>query len=62
MFGMEYGLLGLVYLVLFLFTAIHTLGSREPPMVKALWIGALIVLPLAGFLAWFFLGPRSTTR
>ena len=59
MFGLEIGLLGLVYLVLFLWAVFNIAGSMATPLVKALWIVALLVLPLAGFIVWFFLGPRA---
>jgi len=59
MFGLEIGLFGLVYLVLFLWAAFNIVGSLTTPLVKALWVAALLLLPLAGFIVWFFLGPRA---
>ncbi|MBB4266788.1 PLDc N-terminal domain-containing protein [Roseospira visakhapatnamensis] len=59
MFGLELGLFGLLSLVLFLWAAIHVLGSTASPLGKALWVAVLLFLPLLGFLLWLFLGPRS---
>jgi len=59
MFGLEYGLLGAIFLVLFLWASFHIIGSETSPLGKALWIAALLLLPMAGFIVWFFLGPRA---
>ncbi|MBB4285460.1 PLDc N-terminal domain-containing protein [Roseospira goensis] len=62
MFGLEFGLLGLLFLIVVLWAAMHVLGSDADPLPKALWLAALLFLPLAGLIAWFFLGPRARRR
>ncbi len=62
MFGLEFGLLGLILLIAVLWAAMHVLGSSADPLPKALWLAALFLLPLAGLIVWFFLGPRSSRR
>jgi len=58
-FGLEFGLLGLVFLILVLWAAMHVLGSNAAPLAKALWLLALLCLPMAGLIVWFFIGPRT---
>ena len=62
MFGLEFGLIGLLLLVGIIWAAIHVIGSNADPLPKALWLVGLIVLPFAGLILWFFLGPRSGRR
>lgn len=61
-FGLEFGLLGLLFLIVVLWAAMHVLGSTAGPLAKALWLVALFLLPLAGLIVWFFLGPRAAKR
>ncbi|MQX38356.1 hypothetical protein GHC57_17705 [Roseospira navarrensis] len=61
-FGLEFGLLGLLLLILVVWAAMHVLGSTADPLPKALWLLALLLLPIAGLIVWFFLGPRAARR
>lgn len=57
--GMEVGgLLGIVWLFVVIWAIIRTAQSPAGPVVKALWIVILLVLPLFGLLAWLLLGPK----
>lgn len=62
MFGLEVGLFGLLLLILVVWAAMHVLGSTADPLPKALWLLALLLLPIAGLIVWFFLGPRAAKR
>lgn len=57
--GIEVGLLGLIILVLDVWAIIKTLSSGAGAGIKAVWIVALLVLPVVGLLLWIFLGPKG---
>lgn len=50
---------GLVLLALDIWALISIFSSGAPTGAKVLWSVLVIVLPLAGFLIWLFLGPKS---
>ncbi|AEI92169.1 MULTISPECIES: PLD nuclease N-terminal domain-containing protein [Roseobacter] len=58
---MEYGILGLLILVADVYAIINIVSSRASLAAKALWTLLVLVLPIVGFLVWFFAGPRGTT-
>lgn len=55
---MEYGLLGLLQLALIIWAVLKIMGSTATTGAKFLWILLVIVLPLIGFIIWFFAGPK----
>ena len=57
--GMEFGLLGLIWLVILVWAIIKTAQARVGLVVRTLWILILIVFPVLGFLFWLFLGPKG---
>jgi hypothetical protein len=63
MFGQEWSSpLGLGFafsLVLALWAVFHIAQSRSGPLGRAIWIVAVLVIPLFGFVAWLFFGPRK---
>ena len=38
---------------------ISVIGSSETTGKKVIWVLAILLLPLLGFLAWLFFGPRA---
>ncbi len=59
---MEYaGFGGFVLLVLNIWAIVSVIGSRSPTGREVLWILLIIVLPLVGFIVWFFAGPRAAS-
>ncbi|MCP1728431.1 putative membrane protein [Natronospira proteinivora] len=58
--GLEVGgLLGLIWLIIVVWAIIRTAQSRAAdPLVKAIWIVVLLVLPVLGLILWLLLGPR----
>ncbi|MES1158536.1 MAG: PLD nuclease N-terminal domain-containing protein [Terricaulis silvestris] len=52
----------LVGLILAIWSVFHIYQSSSSPLAKALWIVAVLFLPLLGFLAWLFFGPRSAKQ
>ncbi len=53
-------LFGLLILIADVWAIVSTAGSNASTGKKVLWIIAVILLPLLGFLVWLFIGPRST--
>lgn len=57
---MEYaGIGGFILLVLNIWAIVSIIGSGATTGSKVLWIILVLVLPLVGFIAWFFIGPRG---
>ena len=53
------GILGLILLALDIWAIISVIGSGDKTLNKVLWVLGILILPLVGFLVWFFMGPRS---
>ncbi|NAZ36691.1 PLD nuclease N-terminal domain-containing protein [Rubellimicrobium sp. CFH 75288] len=56
------GLFGLVVLILNIWAIISVVGSNATTGAKVIWVLAILFLPILGFLAWLFFGPRSAPR
>ena len=50
---------GLILLVLDIWAIVSIIGSSASTGSKVLWSLLVILLPLVGFVVWFFAGPRS---
>ncbi|MCK7615096.1 PLD nuclease N-terminal domain-containing protein [Roseibium sediminicola] len=59
---MEYGILGLLVLILDVVAVIKILGSGASTGAKALWVLGILIFPLIGFIVWLLAGPRSSGR
>ena len=53
------GLWGLILLALDIWAIISVVGSGADTARKAIWVLSILLLPLLGFLAWLFMGPRA---
>ncbi|WP_420862983.1 PLDc N-terminal domain-containing protein [Algirhabdus cladophorae] len=57
---MEYaGFGGIIVLALNIWAIISIFGSGASTGGKVLWTLLVLVLPVLGFIIWFFAGPRS---
>ncbi len=56
------GLGSLILLGLNIWAFISIIGSSAGTGAKVLWCLLVLILPLVGFIIWFFAGPRSSTR
>lgn len=55
------GFLGLVLLVCIIWAGINVVNSRTTSTLgKVVWVVALLMLPVIGFIAWLFIGPRAS--
>lgn len=53
------GLFGILILLGDIYAILNVVQSPRTLAVKATWIVAILLLPLAGFLAWLLFGPRE---
>ena len=59
---MEYGLIGLLILIVDIYAIYHTLKSGASTGEKVAWTIGILLFPFLGALLWFFLGPKGGTR
>ena len=52
------GFFGLILLALNIWALIKIVQSGASTGVKVIWVLVVLILPLAGFLAWLIFGPR----
>lgn len=57
-----YGVGGFILLVLNVWAIVSTVGSTASTGAKVLWVILILLLPLLGFIIWFFAGPRGAGR
>jgi drug/metabolite transporter (DMT)-like permease len=53
------GLGGLIVLIADVWAIVNILQSGASTADKVLWTVIVVVLPILGFILWFFLGPRT---
>jgi hypothetical protein len=53
------GLGGLIVLIADVWAIVNILQSGKSTADKVVWTVVVLVLPLLGFILWFFLGPRT---
>ncbi|TYC51339.1 PLDc_N domain-containing protein [Rhodobacterales bacterium] len=59
---MEYGIVGLIVLILDIYAIIQVLGSGTSTAAKLLWILGIIIFPIVGFIVWLLAGPKGGAR
>jgi hypothetical protein len=57
--GTRGGLYGLIVLVADVWALINIFQSSADTGRKVLWTVLVIVLPVLGFILWFFMGPKT---
>lgn len=53
------GIFGLLVLIADIWAIVNIAQSGASTGMKVLWILIVVVLPVAGFILWFLLGPKS---
>jgi len=53
---------GLIVLVCDVWAIVSIFGATATAGRKVLWIVAIILLPILGFLIWLFFGPRAAGK
>ncbi|MEJ6389457.1 PLD nuclease N-terminal domain-containing protein [Gymnodinialimonas ulvae] len=56
------GIGGLILLVLNIWAIVSIIGSGASTGKKVLWCLLVLILPLIGFILWFFIGPRGAAQ
>ncbi|WP_420003929.1 PLDc N-terminal domain-containing protein [Arenibacterium sp. LLYu02] len=56
---MEYGIFGLLVLVADIYAILQTWSSNASAGAKIVWTLLILILPILGFIIWFFAGPRG---
>lgn len=59
---MEYGIFGLLVLVADIYAIISIISSRASVGAKVIWTLLVLLLPILGFVIWFFAGPRGSAK
>lgn len=54
------GLWGLIVLVADIWAIVNIFQSSATTTAKVLWTVLVILLPVLGFIIWFFAGPKSS--
>ena len=58
---MEYGIFGIIILILDIYAIYQTLTSASSTGAKIVWTLAILILPVLGFIAWLIAGPRGSS-
>ena len=53
------GIFGLIILIADIYAIVKTLQSSAQTGTKVIWILVILLLPLIGVIAWWFMGPRT---
>ncbi len=53
------GLIGLLLLIAMVWSIVNVAQSAATVRAKTVWIVMLLILPVIGFIAWLFMGPRA---
>ncbi|GFE64442.1 PLDc N-terminal domain-containing protein [Litoreibacter roseus] len=53
---------GFIVFVLDIWALVSIFGSNASTGQKVFWIALVLILPLIGFLIWFFAGPRAGAK
>ena len=53
------GLIGLLLLIAMVWAILNVAQSTTTVRAKTVWIVMLLILPVIGFSAWLFMGPRA---
>ena len=59
---MEYGIFGIIVLVLDIYALIKTWQSAASTGAKVLWTLLILILPVIGFIIWLIAGPKGAGR
>lgn len=58
---MDY-IFGIIVFVLDVWAIASIINTNEPMNKKILWIAIVAILPIVGFIAWYFFGPKANYK
>jgi hypothetical protein len=56
--GLEFGIPGLILLVLNIYAIVKIVGSGATTGAKVIWVIVILIFPLLGFILWLIFGPK----
>ncbi len=56
------GIFGLIVLALDIWAIVSVVNSSAATGTKVIWVLVILILPILGFIAWYFAGPRAAAR
>lgn len=56
--GLEFGIPGLILLVLNIYAIVKIVGSTATTGAKVIWVIVILIFPLLGFILWLIFGPK----
>ncbi len=56
---MEYGIVGLLVLILDIVAIINIIQSGLEPLMKLVWVVIVLALPVIGMALWFIIGAKK---
>lgn len=56
---MEYGIVGLLILVLDIIAIVNIIQSGMTPVMKLVWVLLVLALPVIGMILWFIIGAKK---
>ena len=59
---MEYGIVGFIVLVLNIYALVKIWTSGATGGSKIIWTLLILILPVIGFIIWFFAGPKGSSH
>jgi hypothetical protein len=59
MYGPGGGLLGLLVLIADVWALVNIFQSGADTGSKVIWVVVIVVLPILGFILWYFMGPKT---
>lgn len=62
MFGLEFGILGLIALALVVWAFVSIIQSDASTMAKVVWVLVILLFPPLGWIAWLLFGPKTARR
>ena len=60
--GIEVGLFGLIILALDIWAIVSVVQSNASTGAKVIWILAILIFQVLGFICWLLFGPRAAPR
>ncbi|MEM5583866.1 MULTISPECIES: PLD nuclease N-terminal domain-containing protein [unclassified Roseibium] len=59
---MEYGILGLLVVILDIYAILKIFQSGASTGAKLLWTLGILIFPVVGFIVWLIAGPRGSSQ
>lgn len=59
---MEYGVIGLIILIIDIYAIYQVLTSGASGLAKILWTLGILIFPVVGAIVWLLAGPRGGSR